>query len=58
MKKRITLTADEGKVITNGKRYGKIIYLWADEIPEDFYEIPEEEYNAIMAEKESIGGVE
>jgi hypothetical protein len=52
MKTRKIIYADEGKVITNGKVYGKIVYLADGDNGEDFYEITDEEYAAIMAEKE------
>lgn len=42
------LTAEEGKVLTNGTAYGKEIYLGVNDNPENWCEIPEEEYNAIV----------
>ena len=46
------INASEGHILTNGEIYGKIIYL-ADGIDESiFYEIPEEEYNAIVSDNE------
>jgi hypothetical protein len=48
MKTRKIIYADEGKVITNGKVYGKIVYLADGDNGEDFYEITDEEYAAIM----------
>lgn len=51
MEKRKVLCAKEGNVFTNGKMYGKIIYL-ADNLDEDdFYEIAEIEYEAILAKE-------
>lgn len=48
MSNRIILTADEGMVLTNGTDYGTIIYL-ADGIdPNDYYQIPMDEYKAIV----------
>lgn len=42
--KRKTLTASDGMVLTDGKNYGKIIYL-ADGADESAWrEIPEDEY--------------
>ncbi len=52
MKQRITLYAEEGKVLTNGETYGTIIHL-ADGVRADsFYEITQEEYERILAEQE------
>ena len=54
MKTRKILYADEGMVLTNGEIYGKSIYL-ADGVSEDdFYEISDEEYEAIIADKEAV----
>ena len=54
MKSRIMLMADEGKIITNGETYGRIIYLAEEQTDEGFYEIPESEYEKIKAEEENI----
>ena len=43
------LTADEGKVLTNGEAYGKEIYLGIYDSPENWHEITDAEYEAIMA---------
>lgn len=46
------INASEGYILTNGEIYGKIIYL-ADGMDESiFYEITEEEYNAIVSDNE------
>lgn len=53
MKSRITLYADEGMILTDGKRFGRTIHLAAGE--EDlsaWREITEEEYRAIVKECE------
>ncbi len=42
------LTADSGKVLTNGVTYGKEIYLGKGDTPENWHEITEEEYNKIF----------
>ena len=41
---RKTLTASDGMVLTDGKTYGKIIYLAEDADESAWHEIPEEEY--------------
>ena len=51
MKIRNVLYADEGKVLTNGEIYGKIIYLADDVDPTTYYEITDEEYTAILEEQ-------
>ena len=49
---KITIRADEGKWLTDGKNYGKTISL-ADGVSVDsFHEITDEEYDAIQAEIE------
>lgn len=50
MKKRVTLYAEKGKVLTNGEIYGKQIHLAVGENEYSFYEISEEEYNKILEE--------
>lgn len=48
MKKRTVLHADDGKVLTNGEVYGKHILLAEGISSEGFYEIPDEEYQRIL----------
>ena len=50
---RIKLTASEGMTLTNGEVYGKEIYLADTEKAENWYEITDEEYAAILAEQET-----
>ena len=54
---RITLQASEGKILTNGEIYGKIIYLAEGMDSEAFYEITEEEYAEILKEQEPEGEI-
>lgn len=46
------LIAERGKVLTDGKIFGKTIYLGNSRNSDEFYEISEEEYNVIMKEQE------
>lgn len=43
------LTADDGYVLTNGKVYGKEIYLGIYDSADNWHEITDAEYEAIMA---------
>ena len=53
MEKRIVLYASKGMVLTNGKTYGKIIYLAKPEHESAYHEITEAEYQRILAEQEA-----
>ena len=46
---RKTITASEGHMLTNGVVYGLVIHLAEGMDGSDFYEITDEEYNAIIA---------
>ena len=46
----IMLTADEGKILTDGEVYGKIIALGKDDSPERYHEITDGEYENILAD--------
>lgn len=48
MVSRVVLTADEGKILTNGITYGKHIFLAVGENIEDYYEISQEEYERVL----------
>ena len=48
---RIKITASEGMVLTDGKVYGKIVYLAEGDDPSTFKEISKEEFAAIEAER-------
>lgn len=50
---RIKLTASEGMVLTNGKGYGKIVYLAEGTSPQLFYEISDAEYARIQEDEEA-----
>lgn len=49
---RQVLTADEGMVLTDGKIYGKVIYLAQGADASAFYEITDAAYAEILAEQE------
>ena len=46
------LIASEGKVLTNGEAFGKVVYLGANDSETNWYEITEEEYSERTALKE------
>jgi hypothetical protein len=49
------LTADEGKILTNGSAYGRSVYLSANDSESNWYEITEEEYLELTkSEEESV----
>lgn len=48
MKIRKIISADEGKILTNGEIYGRQIALAEGVSEADFYEITEAEYEAIL----------
>lgn len=49
---RVVLTASDGKIVTDGKHYCKKIMLEAGLSSEGFYEITEEEYEAMQPKVE------
>ena len=56
---QINLIADEGKILTNGEVYGRVIALGNGDSADNYREITEEEYNEIMrAEVEAEFDVE
>lgn len=56
MKTKITLIADEGMILTDGEHYGKTVYLACGRDGSEYHEIPEAEYDAMMAEREGETG--
>lgn len=48
---RTPIIASEGKVLTNGEIYGKMIYLAEGVSADTFYEITDAEYAEIVAEE-------
>lgn len=52
MKTKTTLIAEEGKILTNGKIYGRMIFLADGTSEEGFYEITEAEYAEIINKEE------
>ena len=49
---RVILRATQGKVLTDGKTYGRTIYLARGMDGSNFYEITEEEYSEIIKVQE------
>ena len=49
----IKLTATEGMVLTNGQAYGKEIYLGCNDKEENWHEITDAEYEAILADEKA-----
>ena len=47
-----TIYADEGKILTDGKIYGRTILLAVGKSETDFHEITEAEYEEILRKKE------
>ena len=50
------LKADEGKILTDGEIFGKIIYLAKGRNAEEFHEITEAEYEEIQKQHEAEAG--
>ncbi len=57
MKTRIVLTADDGKVLTNGTTYGRVVYLANGIDSDSFREITEKEYQEILKAREEITNI-
>ena len=54
MKQKITLVADEGKILTDGIHYGRIVHLVHGDNGEAWHEITEAEYEALSRSEETI----
>lgn len=52
---RRVLTANKGKVLTDGETYGKVIYLAEGVSEKGFYEITEEEYSEMQEKGDTYG---
>ena len=52
------LVASDGMWLTNGEAYGKEIYLGKFDNPDNWHEITDFEYDAIMAEQEALNDIE
>ena len=48
----VVLTADEGMMLTDGETFCKIIHLGSNRSESEFWQITEEEYQAIMETQE------
>ena len=48
---RVKLKATEGMIYTNGETYGREIFLGSGDSPDNWWEITEEEYEAVMEKK-------
>lgn len=46
--KQTLLEASEGKILTNGTSYGKVVALGVGDKAENWYEIPIEEYEKLF----------
>lgn len=50
---RKVLKATEGMILTDGVNFGRVVYLAEGADENSWYEIPEEEYQKIMEEREA-----
>ena len=53
MKKEVTLYADKGMMLTDGRTFGTVILVEVDGDSDKYYEITEEEYNEIQKKLEA-----
>ena len=47
------LIADEGKILTDGETYGRVVFLGNNRSADEFCEITEEEYEEILKNEET-----
>lgn len=52
--KQTLLEASEGKILTNGTSYGKVVALGVGDKAENWYEIDLEEYEKILEEETPV----
>jgi hypothetical protein len=50
---RLKMKATEGMVLTNGEVFGRQIFLGTGDNPDNWHEIPEAEYEALMEDKKA-----
>ena len=50
------LFANNGKIVTDGKSYGRQIHRLSNEMVKDWYEITEAEYQEILKQEELNNG--
>ena len=46
------IKADEGKILTDGEVFGRVIYLGANRTAGEFHEITESEYEEVQKQNE------
>lgn len=49
----IMLTAAEGKILTNGETFGRIVLLGNGDVPENWREVDDAEYTAYLEAEEA-----
>lgn len=52
--KQTLIEASEGKILTNGTSYGKVVALGVGDKAENWYEIDLEEYEKILEEETPV----
>ena len=52
------ITASNGMMLTNGETFSKEVFLGVNDSPDNWHEIPEEEYKKIIEEQELQSEVE